>query len=156
MNSATALHPLHLDQCYLVVGLGMSGFSAAKYLLQHGYRCAVQDSRQQPPYLSALLQQFPAVELVLGELNEQLIKQYDCLVLSPGLSLHTPLMQKVAQSGKRIIGDIELFAEAVKSPVLAITGSNGKSTVTTLLGEMIAADAKGSPWEAISGWPHSI
>ena len=77
-----------------------------------------------------------------GEIPDALLNSVDCLVVSPGLSIRTPLMKKVAQCGKRIIGDIELFAEAVDKPVLAITGSNGKSTVTALLGEMIAADGR--------------
>ena len=133
---------LHSNQQYLVVGLGMSGFSAARYLITNGYSCRIQDSREIPPYLARLKQDFPAVEVMRGELNEEMLSEIDCLVVSPGLSVRSKTIQKAASSGKRIIGDIELFAEAVNRPVLAITGSNGKSTVTTLLGEMISADGK--------------
>lgn len=140
---AMKLHlTMHQDQRYLVVGLGLTGFSVARYLLQHGYDCSIQDDRTQPPYLEKLLQQFPEARIQKTELSEPLLKDIDCLIVSPGLSVRTSLMKKIAASGKRIIGDIELFAEAVDKPVLAITGSNGKSTVTSLLGEMIKADGK--------------
>ncbi len=138
------LQTMHKNQRYLVVGLGMTGYSAASYLLQHGYQCKVQDNREQPPYLEEFQQNFPSIKVIKGELSESLLDDIDCLVVSPGLSIRSPLMQKIADSGKQIIGDIELFAEAVDKPVLAITGSNGKSTVTSLLGEMIKADGKNS------------
>ena len=142
MTSMHTRSTLHSNLRYLVVGLGLSGYSAARYLLKHGYCCKVQDSREQPPYLSQLQQEFPAVEVKLGELSEEMLSGSDCLVVSPGLSVRSELLQKAADSGWRIMGDIELFAEAVNRPVLAITGSNGKSTVTSLLGAMIAADGK--------------
>ena len=126
----------------MVIGLGLTGYSVACYLLGHGYDCVVQDDRERPPFLKQLMEKFPQVSVIRQSLNENLLQQADCLVVSPGLSVRTPLMQKAASSGKRIIGDIELFAEAVQKPVLAITGSNGKSTVTQLLGDMIAADDK--------------
>jgi len=131
---------LHKNQHYLVVGLGMTGYSVACHLLQHGYQCSIQDDRELPPYLKPFVEQFPAEEVIQAPLEESMLKGIDCLVVSPGLSIRTNFMKKVEESGKRIIGDIELFAEAVDKPVLAITGSNGKSTVTSLLGEMISAD----------------
>ena len=133
---------VHLDQRYLVIGLGLTGYATACYLLANGYRCSIQDDRAQPPYLEKLLQAYPDANIILQPLSESLIAQSDCWVVSPGLSIRHPLIKKVAQSGIRVIGDIELFAEAVDKPVIAITGSNGKSTVTTLVGEMIAADGK--------------
>ncbi|MCK4709214.1 MAG: UDP-N-acetylmuramoyl-L-alanine--D-glutamate ligase, partial [Gammaproteobacteria bacterium] len=133
---------MHKDQRYLVVGLGLTGYSVASYLLQHNYKCTVQDDREQPPYLAKLLQNYPSVKVLTEDLTESLLADIDCLIVSPGLSVRSPLMRSIAKSGKRIIGDIELFAEAVDKPVLAITGSNGKSTVTSLLGEMIEADGK--------------
>ncbi|RKZ11227.1 UDP-N-acetylmuramoyl-L-alanine--D-glutamate ligase [bacterium] len=142
MQTMSPLQTMHKDQRYLVVGLGMTGYSAACYLLQLGYQCKVQDNREQPPYLAEFQQNFPSVEVIKGELSEFQLSNIDCLVVSPGLSIRSPLMQKVARSGKQIMGDIELFAQAVNKPVLAITGSNGKSTVTSLLGEMIKADGK--------------
>ena len=133
---------VHLDQRYLVIGLGLTGYSAACYLLQNGYHCSVQDDRANPPYLEKLLAAYPQANVLLQPLSESLMEQSDCWIVSPGLSIRHPLIKKVAQSGIRIIGDIELFAEAVTKPVIAITGSNGKTTVTTLVGEMIAQDGK--------------
>ena len=142
MQTMSHLQTMHKDQRYLVVGLGMTGYSAACYLLQHGYQCQVQDNREQPPYLDEFQQKFTSIDVIKGELSEFKLDDIDCLIVSPGLSIRSPLMQKIADSGKQIIGDIELFAEVVDKPVLAITGSNGKSTVTSLLGEMIKADGK--------------
>ena len=130
----------HQDQRYLVVGLGLTGYSVACYLLARGYRCWVQDDRAEPPYQAQLKQRFAEVEIFHQPLAELELESFDCLVVSPGLSIRSDSIRRAAESGKRIIGDIELFAEAVDKPVLAITGSNGKSTVTSLLGEMIAAD----------------
>jgi len=132
----------HEDINYLVVGLGLTGYSVASYLLSRGYRCRVQDSRDIPPYFQQLKNQFADVQITSQPLDADLINWADALVVSPGLSIHVPQIQQAADLGKRIIGDIELFAQAVEKPVVAITGSNGKSTVTTLLGEMIKADDK--------------
>lgn len=124
----------------LVVGLGKSGLSSACFLARHGYEVAVTDSRAVPPGLDALRAQWPDVAVFLGGFAAQAFHQADMLVISPGVSLHAPpLAEAVARSaaqGKAVIGDIELFAEHADAPVIAITGSNGKSTVTTLVGEM--------------------
>ncbi len=132
----------HEDVNYLVVGLGLTGYSVAGYLLSHGYRCRVQDSRDIPPYYQQLKTRFNDVQITSQALDAALIDWADALIVSPGLSIHLPQIQQAADMGKHIIGDIELFAQAVEKPVIAITGSNGKSTVTTLLGEMIRADGK--------------
>jgi UDP-N-acetylmuramoylalanine--D-glutamate ligase len=142
MQMMTQQQHVHLDQRYLVIGLGLTGYSAACYLLRNGYHCSVQDDREQPPYLAQLVAEFPDVNVLLQPLTESLIEQADCWIVSPGLSVRSPLIKKVAQSGVRVIGDIELFAEAVNKPVIAITGSNGKTTVTTLVGQMIAAGGR--------------
>lgn len=130
----------HRNQRYLVLGLGLTGYSVAKYLLTCGYDCKVLDDREQPPYQAGLLERFPSVEIIKEPLSVTNLHSIDCLVVSPGLSIRSSAIKKAGQSGKRIIGDVELFAEAVEKPVIAITGSNGKSTVTSLVGEMIAAD----------------
>ncbi len=132
----------HEDINYLVVGLGLTGYSVAGYLLSRGYRCRVQDSRDIPPYYQKLKARFSDVQITSEALDGELIEWADALIVSPGLSIHLPHIQQAAELGKRIIGDIELFAQAVDKPVIAITGSNGKSTVTTLLGEMLRADGK--------------
>ena len=132
----------HEDVNYLVVGLGVTGFSVANYLLAHGYRCRVQDTRDIPPFLSRLHKQYPKVEVTRANLDGELVEWADVLVVSPGLSIRQAGIAQAADLGKSIIGDIELFAQVADKPVIAITGSNGKSTVTQLVGDMITADKK--------------
>jgi len=131
-----------LDVNYLVVGLGLSGYSTARYLLRNGYRCRVQDTRDIPPYLGHLRADFDGLEFYAGALTSEICAWADVLVVSPGLSVRQAEIQQAAGQGKAVIGDIELFARLVDKPVVAITGSNGKSTVTTLVGEMISADRR--------------
>ncbi len=128
------------DVNYLVIGLGVSGYSSARFLLRQGYRCRVQDARDLPAYLTRLVDEFDGVEFFAGPLSDELIAWADVLVVSPGVSVRQDSIQKAAEDGKTVLGDIELFARLVDKPVVAITGSNGKSTVTTLLGEMIRCD----------------
>ncbi len=142
MLSMDSQPKLHADLNYLVVGLGVTGFSVAKYLLAHGYRCRVQDTRDIPPYLNQLKSLYPQVEVTKALLDEALTGWADVLVVSPGLSIHQGEIRQLAKLGKLVIGDIELFAQVADKPVIAITGSNGKSTVTRLVGDMIAADGK--------------
>ncbi|MCP4431267.1 MAG: UDP-N-acetylmuramoyl-L-alanine--D-glutamate ligase [Gammaproteobacteria bacterium] len=139
MNSTVKQHK---DINYLVLGLGVTGFSVAVYLLSRGYRCRVHDSRDLPPYYRQLKTRFAEVQIFSQKLNAELIGWADTLVVSPGLSIHMDSIQQAQDLGKSVIGDIELFAQAVDKPVIAITGSNGKSTVTTLLGEVMRADSK--------------
>jgi UDP-N-acetylmuramoylalanine--D-glutamate ligase len=143
MVNMNAQSKQHADADYLVVGLGLTGFSVARYLISQGYRCRVQDTRDIPPYFHALRAEFPSADIVKQPLNAELIDWADVLVVSPGLPISQPEIVQAIDLGKSVIGDIELFAQAtVGKPVVAITGSNGKSTVTTLLGKMIAADSK--------------
>ncbi len=130
------------DVNYLVVGLGLTGYSVARYLLRNGYRCRIQDSRDIPPYLIELKNQFETVDFQPHSLDARLIAWADVLVVSPGLSIQQREIQQAIDLGKSVLGDIELFARVVDKPVIAITGSNGKSTVTTLVGEMINRDDK--------------
>jgi len=130
------------DVNYLVVGLGVTGYSVARYLLTHGYRCRIQDTRDVPPFLGKLNSQFDKVDFRVQPLDAELIAWADVLVVSPGLSIREAIIEQAADLGKTVIGDIELFARIAVKPVIAITGSNGKSTVTTLVGEMINLDHK--------------
>ena len=132
----------HKDLNYLVVGLGVTGFSVANYLLAHGYRCRVQDTRDIPPFLNQLQSLYPQVEVKKATLDDELIEWADVLVVSPGLSILQAEITQAVELGKSVIGDIELFAQVADKPVIAITGSNGKSTVTRLVGDMIEADGK--------------
>jgi UDP-N-acetylmuramoylalanine--D-glutamate ligase len=121
---------------HVIVGLGVTGLSCVRYLVKQGIPVAVMDTRAEPPGLKELKQNFPQVQVALGSLNETLLVQAHTIVLSPGVALKEPIIAKQVANGKPVIGDIELFAHAAKAPVVAITGSNAKSTVTTLVGKM--------------------
>ncbi len=121
---------------YIIIGLGLTGLSCARYLAKKKIPFAVMDTRPSPPNLTEFKKAFPDVEISLGQLNETLLNKATDIILSPGIPLQTPVIQQQLKSGKSVIGDIELFARAVNSPVIAITGTNAKSTVTTLVAEM--------------------
>lgn len=123
----------------LIVGLGATGLSCARYLAGQGVQVAIADSREQPPGLDALRAEQPDTALFLGPFDPALFSQAELLVLSPGVPLATPAVQQAIARGVPVVGDIELFVCAAQAPIVAITGSNGKSTVTTLLGAMAQA-----------------
>jgi UDP-N-acetylmuramoylalanine--D-glutamate ligase len=121
----------------LVVGLGKTGLSCIRYLARHGLAFEVVDTRAEPPGLAALRAECPDVTPGLGPLNPERLRRAGCVLLSPGVSLREPAVAEALAHGVPVFGDIELFARVARAPVAAITGSNGKSTVTTLLGEMM-------------------
>lgn len=121
----------------VIVGLGDTGLSCVRFLKKRGHTdIAVNDTREKPPHLSQLQNQFPDTQTVLGGLDEKLLTRAERIILSPGVAKSHPLIQAQIKKGKQVIGDIELFAQEVKVPVIAITGTNAKSTVTTLVGKM--------------------
>lgn len=120
----------------LVVGLGRTGLSVARHLAARGERVAVVDSRDNPPGLDRLREALPDVAVFLGGFHSEVFAEVDRLVVSPGVSLDTPVIAAARERGVAVLGDIELFVQAARAPIAVITGSNGKSTVTTLLGEM--------------------
>jgi UDP-N-acetylmuramoylalanine--D-glutamate ligase len=126
----------------LIVGLGKTGLSCARYLSRLGVPLAVTDSREHPPGLEKLQQDYPDLAIFPGGFLPEVFEAANQLVVSPGVPLSEPLIQSAKAKGIEVIGDIELFARAVNAPVVAITGSNGKSTVTTLLGEMARMDGR--------------
>ena len=130
------------DHFRIVVGLGKSGMSLVRFLARQGLPFAVVDTRASPPELATLREQFPQVEVRCGELDVDFLCRASELLISPGLALATPALQAAAARGVKLSGDIELFARYAKAPIVAITGSNAKSTVTTLVGEMAAAAGK--------------
>ena len=127
------------DHFRIVVGLGKSGMSLVRFLAKQGVSFAVADTRDNPPELATLRQDYPHVEVRCGELDVEFLCRADELYVSPGLALATPALQQAAARGVKLSGDIELFARNAKAPIVAISGSNAKSTVTTLVGEMAAA-----------------
>ncbi len=120
----------------VIVGLGRTGLSCARHLHALGWKLAVTDTRGKPPELERLRGLFPDIPVSLGRLDTQLLDAADCVVASPGVSLAEPFFVEARARGLEIVGDIELFARSVDSPVVGITGTNGKSTVTTLIGRM--------------------
>jgi UDP-N-acetylmuramoylalanine--D-glutamate ligase len=130
------------DHFRIVVGLGKSGMSLVRFLANRGVSFAVADTRDNPPELQTLRQQYPQVEVRCGELDVEFLCRADELYVSPGLALSTPALQQAAARGVKLSGDIELFARNAKAPIVAISGSNAKSTVTTMVGDMAAAAGK--------------
>lgn len=124
------------DKQRIIVGLGVTGLSVARYLAGRDLPFAVCDTRTNPPGLDKLKRFAPMADLYLGELDAQLLSSADELIVNPGIPLSTPAIQTAIQAGVKVVGDIELFARAVDAPIVAITGSNAKSTVTTLVGLM--------------------
>lgn len=127
------------DRRTLVVGLGKTGLSCVRYLCEKGRDVAVADSRTAPPGLDELRAGWPELPVHLGEFDKELFAGFNELVVSPGISIAEPAIRHAAEQGALVRGDIDLFAEAADAPILAITGSNGKTTVTTLVGEMARA-----------------
>ncbi|ACJ21032.1 UDP-N-acetylmuramoyl-L-alanine--D-glutamate ligase [Coxiella burnetii] len=123
----------------VIVGLGKTGLSCAQFLAAKNQPFAVMDSREEPPEWENFIKTYPRVELIRGQFSEKLLNEAQEIILSPGVSLQEPLIAKQAAQGKSIIGDIELFARNVNKPIIAITGSNGKTTVTTVVGLMMKA-----------------
>jgi UDP-N-acetylmuramoylalanine--D-glutamate ligase len=120
----------------VIVGLGKTGLSCARYLHAHGWKIAVTDTRAQPPELAKLQALDPTIPVRVGGLDTKLLDDALCVVASPGVSLSEPFFIEARDRGLEVVGDIELFARAVDAPVAGITGTNGKSTVTTLVGRM--------------------
>ena len=116
----------------LVLGLGDTGLSVARYAERHGARVRVADTRAKPPRLAEF-----AGDVHLGPFSHALLADVDLVCISPGLSLAEPLVAEALARGIPVLGDVELFAWQNRAPVLAITGTNGKSTVTALTGHLL-------------------
>lgn len=121
---------------YLVAGLGLTGQSVLNYFASQGEPCLALDTR--PEFdTSALEEAYPDVEFATGQLPSQWCEKIHSIVLSPGIAKSEPWVKFCINQGTEVIGDIELFARAAGQPIVAITGSNGKSTVTTLVAEAL-------------------
>ena len=135
MNTVTASAGSEAPSA-VIVGLGVTGLSCARYLHAHGYRLAVTDTRAAPPQLPELRALDARIPVRLGGLDSALLEGAELVVASPGMPLSLPFFAEARRLGLSIVGDIELFARAAQAPVAGITGTNGKSTVTTLLARM--------------------
>ncbi len=124
----------------LVVGLGKTGLSVLRFLRARGETVVVVDSRDIPPGLKEFKNEFADVECYTGKFDSTLFVKAQRIVVSPGVALAEPALVEANKNNIEITGDIDLFAAEVKAPVVGITGSNGKTTVTTLLA-LMASDA---------------
>jgi UDP-N-acetylmuramoylalanine--D-glutamate ligase len=125
----------------VIVGLGKSGLSAAKYLRQQGIRVSVSESCRADQLEGGVLRWLAENGVLLETAGHtaELCLQADVLLVSPGVPLTQPALQRARQQGIPIFGELALAAERLNIPVVAVTGTNGKSTVTALLGDMFAA-----------------
>jgi len=125
----------------LVLGLGETGMSMTRWLAARGAAVRVADSREAPPHAARLARELPQVRLDTGVFRASSFEAVDLIAISPGVPVAEPLVQQALAAGVPVVGDIELFAQAKDAavPVLAITGSNGKSTVTTMVDTMCRA-----------------
>ena len=121
----------------LVFGLGATGLSIARYLRRNDADALFLDSREQPPGIDELHDVWPDADVILGEAT--LPGGIDRIIVSPGIADSDELLQQARKKKLEVVSDIELFAREARVPFVAVTGSNGKSTVTTLLYHMCRA-----------------
>lgn len=124
------------DGLRVVIGLGKTGLSCVRFLKSRGYPVAVIDTRATPPGLAEFKAEFPDVNVYVGGLHQAVLLTASEIVSSPGVAIKEPEIQAAMNAGIPVVGDIDLFCRQVTAPIVAITGSNAKSTVTTLVGLM--------------------
>jgi UDP-N-acetylmuramoylalanine--D-glutamate ligase len=122
-----------------IIGTGITGLSVARFLAKKGQTFVLMDTRENPPNLDQIKNEFPNVNVQTGSLDLQTLMASNEIVLSPGVAQSTEEIVVAKNSGIPVVGDIELFVRYAQAPIVAITGSNAKSTVTTLVGEMAKA-----------------
>ena len=134
----------------VVLGLGDTGLSMARWLARRGASVRVADSRAAPPHAARLTRELPQAPLATGKFNDATLAGADLIAISPGIDRREGPIASAVKRGVPVVGDVELFAQALKTPVtrhsslvtpkvLAVTGSNGKSTVTVMTGEICRA-----------------
>jgi UDP-N-acetylmuramoylalanine--D-glutamate ligase len=126
----------------LVLGLGDTGLSMAKWLSRRGASVRFADTRARPPRLAELKRSLPSVAAHCGPFRDEIFADVEFIAASPGVPLAEPVVRRALDAGVKVVGDIELFAQAlpVRRPqIIAVTGTNGKSTVTSLAGSMARA-----------------
>jgi UDP-N-acetylmuramoylalanine--D-glutamate ligase len=123
----------------VVVGLGKTGASCLRYFAKRGIAVMATDSRRAPPGLAELGALADSLDLRLGGFDMSLLDGASQVLISPGVSLEEPIARAARARRIPVLGDVELFARHVQAPVIGITGTNGKSTVTTLVACMAAA-----------------
>ena len=140
-----ATYPATLkSRTVLVLGLGDTGLATVRWLRAQGARVRVADTRTQPPHAEVLRREAPEVDLLTGPFTRASFEGQSLIVASPGVPLAEPEVAAALARGQEVVGDVELFARTLQSlpqppQVVAITGANGKTTVTTMVGEMVRA-----------------
>ena len=129
------------DKRWLVLGLGDTGLSLTRWLCRHGAKVRVADTRHDPPHATKLMRDFSTVDLVTGPYGTATFADVDGIAISPGVSLRETAVREAVSRGIPVVGDVELFSQALaakpnRPKVIGVTGSNGKSTVTTMVGDM--------------------
>ena len=119
-----------------IIGTGITGMSVARFLARQHQAFILMDTRTNPPNLDSIGKEFPGVRVECGELDVNTLLACDEIIISPGVAIATPAIAQAKAAGIPVVGDIEIFVRYARAPVVAITGSNAKSTVTTLVGEM--------------------
>jgi len=137
------------DKNVLVLGLGETGLSMLHWLSAQGARLRAADSRSEPPGLAEAGQFVPSGQIFCGAFGDALLDGIELIAISPGIPLAAPLVQRAAERGIPVVGDIELFAQQLTTydlrlttKVIAITGSNGKTTVTSMVEHLCRAAGK--------------
>ena len=129
----------------LILGLGETGCSLVRGLVALGAQVRAADSRELPPTLDSLREELPQLEIHCGVFQDEIFSGVDLIAISPGVPLSEPAVQRAIAKGIPVVGDIELFAQYLtnnavkKAKVIAITGANGKTTVTSMVGAMCRA-----------------
>jgi len=136
---AGAMKIIGTDKRRVIVGMGKTGLSCARYLRSRGLDFDVVDSRDAPPLLAEFHAEFPGLALHAGGFDTELLSRADEIILSPGVAAADPAIRAAVERGASVIGDIELFYHEAQAPIVAITGTNAKSTVTTLVWRMAEA-----------------
>ena len=121
----------------IIIGLGKTGLSVAKYFSAKGLPFEFMDTRSSPPMIEEFKTHFPDIKIEVGKLKESSLLGAKELIISPGLSIKTPEIQRAKEFGIPVRGDIDIFSKAVKAPIIGVTGSNGKSTVVALLASIL-------------------
>ena len=137
----------------VVFGLGTTGLSVARYLARNDIDAIYLDSREAPPGIDELADICPDAEVICGDTSEKVLKKASRIIASPGIADSEPLLAAARDADIDVVSDIELFVAEADAPLVAVTGSNGKSTVTTLLAMMCDAAGKAGLAGANLGQP---
>jgi UDP-N-acetylmuramoylalanine--D-glutamate ligase len=130
----------------LVLGMGVTGASCARFFAARGLVAWFADSRREPPGLAAIRDAMPGATCFNGNPIPPLPASITRVIVSPGVNLDLPVIAEARQRGLQLLSDLDLFAAESRAPAIGITGSNGKSTVTSMVGALLAAD----------GWPVGV